>query len=731
MTPIETLLDRLPGARKSGSGWTARCPAHDDRRASLSIAQGDDGTALVKCHAGCDTSAILAAVGLKLADLFPPKAGATPKSNGKTTVGGRPFSMAKEAVSALARQFGRKPDATWTYRNAQGEPVGVTCRWNTPAGKEIRPVSRHADGWRIAAMPEPRPLYRLPELLAADPGVPVVVVEGEKSCDAAVTCGLLGTTSAGGAAAAEKTDWSPLRGRRVIILPDHDSAGETYAATVARLCVAAGAPEVRIVRLCEHAPGLPPGGDLADVVESADWCGLPLGDAAEPADFGQWILATAESLEPWRLASVGGESRSRWEPDLVCLADVEPQKVPWLWYGRIPLGRLTLLVGRPGCGKSFVTCDLAARLSNHAHWPDPGFDRAPLGDTLLICAEDDPADTIRPRLDAAGADCRRVHLLRAAKILSDDGNERSVAFDLSNVDLIRDALARLPECKLVVVDPIGSYLGGQVDTHRDNEVRSVLAPLAALAAERGVAVVLVCHTRKALASFADDMALGSRAFVGLARSVLHLMADPDDEKRKLLLPGKCNLSAPPPGLAFRIVGDPGRLEWEPDPLEGFRADDVVTPKESQKTKRGPEPTTRDAASEWLADLLKDGPMPAADIREQAKAADLSWRTIRRAQESLGIVPRKKAFGGGWEWGLPEGGHLPRRCPSSEKLGHLRENTGETGRNCLDFTEGGQVTDNLATFGQNVDNLATFDDDATSFPFEFNNPNDPDGERLAG
>jgi hypothetical protein len=219
-------------------------------------------------------------------------------------------------------------------------------------------------------------------------------------------------------------------------------------------------------------------------------------------------------------------------------------------------GRLTLLAGRPGCGKSLVTCDLAARISTNAHWPEPGFDRAPLGDTLLISAEDSAEDTIRPRLDAAGADCRRVHLLKAAKIIADDGNERSVAFDLSNVDLIRDALDRLPDCKLVVVDPIGSFLGGRVDAYRDNEVRSVLAPLAALAAERGVAVLLVCHTRKALASFADDMALGSRAFVGLARSVLHLMADPDDEKRKLLLPGKCNLSCPADGLAFRIVGDP-------------------------------------------------------------------------------------------------------------------------------------------------------------------------------
>ncbi len=480
------------------------------------------------------------------------------------------------------------------------------------------------------------------------------------------------------------------------------------------------APAVRIIEL----PGLPEHGDIVDWIESH-------GDTAEPDGMRAEIETLARAIPPWRPAPFGAEFRIRCEPELVCLADVEPQAVPWLWYGRIPLGRITLLVGRPGTGKSFVACDLAARVSTQAHWPEPGFDGALLGDTLLICAEDDPADTIRPRLNAVGADCRRVHLLKAAKLIEADGNERSVAFDLSNVELIRDALVRLPGCKLVIVDPIGSYLGGRVDAHRDNEVRSVLAPLAALASEREVAVVLVCHTRKSLASYADDMALGSRGFVGLARSVLHLMADPDDEKRKLLLPGKCNLSAPPPGLAFRIVGQPARIEWEPDPLDGIRADDVVAPKES---KRGPEPTTRDAAALWLAALLRDGPLPVSEIREQAKAADLSWRTIRRAQEALGIVPRKKAFGGGWEWGLPKGGqpaakdgHVPRRCPSSEKLGYLRQNAGESGQNSLDFVEGGQVTDNLATFGP--ENLATFDDDATGFPFGFNNSDDPDSERL--
>src|SRR6516164_4055779 len=163
MTPIETLLAKLPGVKRAGNGWSARCPAHDDRRASLSIAQGDDGTVLVKCHAGCDTAAILAAIRMRLADLFPPKHGPTPTRNGRPTTGGRTFATGKDAVAELERRHGKR-SALWTYHNAQGEPVGVVVRWDTPQGKDIRPVARHGDGWLIGAVPDPRPLYGLPDL---------------------------------------------------------------------------------------------------------------------------------------------------------------------------------------------------------------------------------------------------------------------------------------------------------------------------------------------------------------------------------------------------------------------------------------------------------------------------------------------------------------------------------------------------------------------------------------
>jgi putative DNA primase/helicase len=209
---------------------------------------------------------------------------------------------------------------------------------------------------------------------------------------------------------------------------------------------------------------------------------------------------------------------------------------------------------------------------------------------------------------------------------------------------------------LVVVDPVGSYLGGQVDSHRDNEVRAVLAPLALLAAERGVAVVLVCHTRKNFAGFADDMALGSRAFVGLARSVLHLAADPDDESRnrKLLLAGKCNLAGPLDGLAFRIVGSPPRLDWELAPVR-LRADDLVArPPDQTAKQRGPKPQARSAAVDWLANLLDSGPLPVSEVKEAVKSAGFSWSTVRRASETLGITPVRQGFGpeGVWFWAMP-------------------------------------------------------------------------------
>jgi hypothetical protein len=640
MNPVELLLSKLPDAKRSGNGWIARCPAHDDRNPSLSISEGDDGRALVHCHAGCKPGAIVEAVGMKLADLMPEAPArpgamnngrATPKAQTKPP---KAFPTATEAVAELERQHGPRAD-WWTYRDAGGEPVGVMVRWDTANGKDIRPVSKTDGGWIIGGMSEPRPLYRLPDLLSRR-NEAVYVCEGEKAADAAAGLGLLATTSPHGSKSAGKTDWTPLAGRDVVILPDHDEAGARYADDVAGiLAKLTRAATVRIVNLADAWPDMPEGGDMADVVEAGE----------EPESTKAKLKELVDKPKPEAQPLQAG-------PVLTCLADVEPRDVAWLWAGRVPLGRITLLVGQPGVGKSYLTCDMASRITTGTDWPDGS--ECPAGSVILITAEDDPADTIRPRLNAHKAEVSKVHLLSAVRRIGEDGQPCEVMFTLADVAALETALKRLSDCRLIVVDPIGSFLGGSTDSHRDNEVRGVLAPIAKLAEKHGPAVLLVAHRRKSAGSIADDLALGSRAFTGIARAVWHLSRDPQDKNRRLLLAGKNNLAPEGHGLAFTIKGFPAVVAWEHDPVT-MSADDALAQENGiggDDHKPGPEPEARNQAKAWLKGLLRAGRMEVSTIKAEAEAAGQAWRTVQRAKDELGIQAKRVEHGGKWWWELP-------------------------------------------------------------------------------
>jgi len=643
MTPVDSILSKLPDARPNGNGWVARCPAHDDRRASLSISIGDDDRVLLHCHAGCTPGDVVGAMELKLADLMPgdsgkPRAPRRAEGKAKTKTGdsrrknaSTVHATAEDAIAQLGCKHGPH-SAVWTYHNAGGEPVGMILRWDADGGKDIRPVSRTAGGWMIGGMPEPRPLYRLPELLARPDGR-VCICEGEKAADAAATIGLLATASPHGSKSAAKADWTVLAGRDVVILPDNDAAGRRYASDVAGILANLEPPaNVKFVDL----PELPPKGDIHD------W--LEIHDAIEPDTLRAIVDGLADDAPPVdRDAVVDG-------PILTCLADVEPTEIKWLWPLRVPLGRITLLVGMPGEGKSFLTTYMAARVSTGSPWPD-GSD-CPSGSVIFISAEDDPADTIRPRLDAHYADVRRIHMLATVRNIGKKGEHKEAMFTLADLDALETALKRHLDCKLVVVDPIGSFLGRSTDAHRDNEVRGVLAPVAKLAEKYGVAVVVVAHRRKSSGSSADDLALGSRAFTGIARAVWHLTHNADRKSLKLLLPGKNNLAPEGGGLAFTIFGDPPAVSWERDPVAMTADDALASENDTEKKKPGPEPKARDRAVEWLRDLLKDGPLASAKIQQEGKEAGYVWRTVHRAKDELGIKPYREQFGGAWMWKLP-------------------------------------------------------------------------------
>jgi hypothetical protein len=301
-----------------------------------------------------------------------------------------------------------------------------------------------------------------------------------------------------------------------------------------------------------------------------------------------------------------------------------------------------------------MTADLAARVSTGAPFPDGA--PCPCGSVLFISAEDDPRDTIRPRLDAHGANVAQIHMLTGTRVSAENGADREIFFTLNDLGVLQKALLAIDDVKLIVVDPIGSFLGGKADSDKDNAVRAILAPLAQLAEKYGAAVLVVAHRRKSGGDHADDLAMGSRAFTGIARAVWHLTRDCDNKFRRLLLPGKNNLAREGDGLAFSIAGDgqAARIEWETNPISMSADEALAAERAAVIEPRGPAPERRNAAADWLRAMLGRGPVAAASIRDEGKAAGFSWSTLQRAASELQVRREKERFGGGWTWELESG-----------------------------------------------------------------------------
>ncbi len=331
-------------------------------------------------------------------------------------------------------------------------------------------------------------------------------------------------------------------------------------------------------------------------------------------------------------------------PNVVCLADVTPEAVRWQWPGRIQAGQFALLVGRAGATTTFSMCDIAARISRGQLWPD-GSGVAPTGHVVLIATEDGVADTLLPRLLAAGGDPNRVHVLRTVTRTGTDGTGTESPITPSDVEVITKAVDDIGDAVLIVVDPIGSHLGRGVDAHRDNRVRAALEPLARFAAERWLAVLLIAHSRKSFAGHADDNILGSRAFSALPRSILHLGPDPDDPERGLLLAGKVSNSRPPKELAFRLerVGDTARVACESDPVD-LTADDLYAegPQRDPGNRRGPRPTKLEEDKDWLEKAKANGSRPAQDLYAEAKDAGVAAKTRQKTSTELGGSESRRA-----------------------------------------------------------------------------------------
>lgn len=338
-------------------------------------------------------------------------------------------------------------------------------------------------------------------------------------------------------------------------------------------------------------------------------------------------------------------------PSLICLADVNPKPLKWLWWQKIARGKLTILAGEPGLGKSTITLDIAARVSAGLGWPDCT-DIIDAEDVILLSAEDDAADTTLPRLLAAGADVRRIHIMSA--VFTDPNNPKSISsFTLTkNLPALEEAITKLRPA-LIVIDPVTAYLGS-TDSHKNADVRAVLAPLAELAAKYNVAIVIVSHLNKSSGSSAMNRVTGSGAFVAAARAAWVVAKDPEDHTgaRRLFLPAKNNLGKDSSGLAYTLEdrGSVAVVRWDQVPVTMSADSALSEPKETP----GPEPEKREAAETWLKKALADGPRPSSELFDEAKNGEgISRTTLERSKTQLGVKAFRPTNPGPWFWKLPE------------------------------------------------------------------------------
>ena len=283
MSTAEEIVRALGGRWNLDSGM-CRCPAHEDRNPSLSVKQRN-GRVLVHCHAGCRQDAVLDALAVQGLDIR--------RSNGVNSDG---------HISDYCHPELGKPSHVWPYYDALGKLIGDVARFETGDGKQFRPLVLIDGRWRAQGLPEPRPLFNLPAILERQDAL-VLVCEGEKAAEAASKRlpHLVATTSMHGAQSPHKTDWSPLKDRRVTVWPDHDKAGANFAKRVAKLAQDAGAAPVRIVKL---PVSLPEGWDLADDPPSgldfdkllADAPECETSDADSPDEFKQAVMRLAALL---------------------------------------------------------------------------------------------------------------------------------------------------------------------------------------------------------------------------------------------------------------------------------------------------------------------------------------------------------------------------------------------------------------------------------------------------
>ena len=327
---------------------------------------------------------------------------------------------------------------------------------------------------------------------------------------------------------------------------------------------------------------------------------------------------------------------------IVRASEITPTRVRWLWQGRIATGKMTTFAGMGGLGKSFVSCDIAARVTTGREWPD----KTPAhctGSVLYISGEDDPDDTLVPRLIEAKADLNRVAFLKG---------EFLDKYYLADLEMLSEACKQLGDPRLVIIDPPTNYLG-DTDDHKNAELRGLLSPFKEWCKLRDLAMIFITHVNKGGGAKVSAMmrVMGSVAWVNAVRSAHIFTRDPQDPDRRLFVGMKNNVGAERKGLAYRIVSadandpdGPAKIEWlgEVD----VSADEAMNNEQKHRPKRI-------EAVEWLEELFADRmEIPSKEIWKGKEATTISDNGLKEAKDEMGIQASRTVDTDGvqaWVW----------------------------------------------------------------------------------
>jgi putative DNA primase/helicase len=353
-------------------------------------------------------------------------------------------------------------------------------------------------------------------------------------------------------------------------------------------------------------------------------------------------------------APTANDPSQRQSVTFICAADIVPEAINWLWDGWLAAGKFHILGGAPGTGKTTLALAFAATVSSGGCWPDGT--TATAGNVLIWSGEDDPANTLVPRLIAAGANRSKVRFV--SDTVGADGKQ---PFDPSkDIAKLSEAAQTLGNVRLLIVDPIVSAVKG--DANSNGDTRKGLQPLVDLGATLNCAVIGITHFSKGtVGRETTERVIGSIAFAALARVVLVAAKSNDvaeGEPSRILMRSKSNIGSDGGGFAYdltqiELLGyrdiAASYVAWG-RPLEGS-AREILADAEGCHEEGG---SALGDACVFLRDLLDDGAVDVKDIRGAAKNAGVTWATVRRAKKKLKIKTFRETFKGGWSWRLPEG-----------------------------------------------------------------------------